>query len=197
MVKLISVKKNQQLKKKRKTLVSKMSNAFLFVIAPKQFKDVELLETRRICQDAGFQVDVASTQVGDAVGMDGHVEAVSLSLENVNADAYDALVIVGGYGSVGHLWDCTMLHQLVNTFASAKKLVSAICVSPVVLAKAGVLSNQNATVWAMPESLEAFESHGVRYQESPVVLSNRLITANSPEAASAFGQALVAFFAIR
>ncbi len=174
-----------------------MNKSLLFVIAPEQFKDVELLETRRICQEAGFQVDVVSTQVGDAVGMDGYVEAVNLLLQDADPLNYEALVIVGGYGSVGHLWDCIPLHQLVNAFVAQDKLVAAICVSPVVLAKAGVLKKENATVWAMPESLEAFKDHGVHYQDAPVVVSNRLITANSPESATAFGQAIVDFLQLK
>jgi protease I len=166
----------------------------LFVIAPTQFNDIELNETRRICQEAGHLVTIASTQAGDAFGMHGHVEPVMQTLQLVESSDYDALIIIGGYGAIESLWDNVMLHDLVHQFDEAQKLLGAICVSPVVLAKAGMLRGKPATVWQMPETLEAFREAEISYVgEQPVVEVDRFVTANAPEASTAFGSAIVGY----
>ena len=171
-----------------------MSKRFLLIIAPEQFNDTELEDTRNLLQQAGHLVHIASTQTGEACGMHGLFENVDVHLDHCSSHDYDALVIIGGYGSVGHLWDSKILHDLVKAFYGEDKLVSAICVSPAVLAKAGILAGKEATVWSMPETHDALKAGGASLSERPVVVDGSVITANSPDASTAFGQALVDYF---
>lgn len=171
-----------------------MSKRFLLIIAPEQFNDTELVETRKAVESAGHLVHIASTQTGEAEGMHGMFENVEVPLDHCSSHDYDALVIIGGYGSVKHLWASSVLHDLVNAFYAEGKLVSAICVSPAVLAKAGVLIGKQATVWSMPETHDALKAGGATLSEQSVVVDGSIITANSPESAPAFGQALVDYF---
>jgi protease I len=171
-----------------------MSKRFLLIIAPEQFNDIELEETRKACEAAGHLVHIASTQTGEAIGMHGMFENVDVLVTNCSAHDYDAIAIIGGYGSVAHLWEAQSVHDLLRDFHAQKKLVAAICVSPVVLAKAGLLQGLQATVWAMPESKDAFKAHGVHFSSDPVVKVGNIITANSPDASPAFAQALVGYF---
>ena len=165
--------------------------SLLFVIAPEQFRDEELLTPVELCRNANVSTTIASTQTGLATGMLGYEQDVSLSIAELNHTTFEGIVIVGGYGSVSHLWDNSSLHQLVQEFHSANKLVSAICVSPVVLAKAGVLAGKQATVWSMPESLEAFKKADTVYVADDVVIDGTVITANGPEASQAFAEAIL------
>jgi protease I len=103
---------------------------------------------------------------------------------------YDAVVVVGGMGSPAHLWKDADLHGLIRQMKEADKVVSAICLSGAALAEAGVLEGKRATVWPMPESLDALARGGAQYEEKPVVKDGKLITANGPEAADEFGQAI-------
>lgn len=162
-----------------------------FIIAPEQFRDEELTVPRQVLEAAGHQCLLASTQAGIATGMLGATEDVSLTLAELNSDALDALVVVGGYGSVQHLWDCEPLHALIRQLTQADKVVSAICVSPVVLAKAGVLSGKQATVWLMDESRAAFADANVTLAAADVVADGKLITANGPDAGEAFAEAIL------
>jgi len=171
-----------------------MSKCFLLIIAPQQFNDTELEETRNAIESAGHLVHIASTQTGEAQGMHGMFENVDVHLDHCSSHDYDALVIIGGYGSVEHLWDSCVLHDLVKAFYAEGKLVSAICVSPAVLANAGILKGKQATVWSMPETHEALKLGGATLSDKPVVVDGSVITANSPDASVAFGQALVDYF---
>jgi len=171
-----------------------MSKRFLLIIAPQQFNDTELEETRNAVESAGHLVHIASTQTGEAQGMHGMFENVDVHLDHCSSHDYDALVIIGGYGSVEHLWESSVLHDLVKAFYAEGKLVSAICVSPAVLAKSGILKGKQATVWSMPETHKALKTGGATLSDKPVVVDGSIITANSPDSSTAFGQALVDYF---
>ncbi|MFM7390579.1 MAG: DJ-1/PfpI family protein [Vampirovibrionales bacterium] len=164
-----------------------------FIIAPEQFNDTELNTPRALLQEAGHTVTVFSTQTGVAVGMHGHEESVTQTLESLDVTTFDALVIVGGYGSVQHLWECESLHALVQQNVRAHRVTAAICVSPMVLAKAGVLAGKQATIWesGMPENRPTLEAAGATVSDGPVTVDALMITANSPDSSVAFGQALV------
>jgi protease I len=163
----------------------------LMVIAPEQFRDEELLEPRAIFSEQGAEVVVASTRPGLSKGMLGASCMPDVLLKDVDSARFDAVVVVGGMGSPTHLWDCAELHELLKQMDKDDKIVSAICLSGAVLAKAGVLRERQATVWPMPESLAALEQGKARYLKLPVVCDGRTVTANGPEAASEFGLAVV------
>jgi protease I len=168
-----------------------MQAKILAVIAPERFRDEELFVPQAFLTEKGWDVTIASTKTGVATGMLGGTATATITIGQADASQYQALIVVGGYGSVEFLWENAELHELVNAFYKAGKVVSAICVSPVVLAKAGVLKGKNATVFEMPESLEAFVNAGVTYTgEGVTVTDKNLITAQSPEQADAFAQAV-------
>lgn len=163
----------------------------LMVIAPKDFRDEEFLEPyRHFTEEKNWPVTVASTQTGRAQGMLGQSWPVEQSIENLRADLFDALVVVGGMGSSAYLWGNEALLQLVRDFSRQGKVISAICLSGVVLAKANVLAGKRATVWETPESLAALEEAKAQYIKQDVVSDGNVITANGPHAAIAFAQAI-------
>lgn len=172
-----------------------MSHKILMVIAPDQFRDEELHVPRQAFEAQGWVVDTVSTKTGDVQGMLGAVEPVRQNLDfaraQVDQKAYDAVVVVGGMGSPEYLWEDASLHAILNTLAAQNRVVSAICLSGAVLAKAGLLQGKRATVWEMPESLEALKAGGCTYTGEPVTVDGNLVTANGPDAAQAFAQSVI------
>lgn len=163
----------------------------VMVAAPQQFRDEELLLPRQAFQDAGHSVQTVSTQLGEGQGMMGHIETFSATLKDVDLSQTDALVIVGGYGAIEHLWPNAVLHTLCQQLVMKGRVVGALCVSPVVLAKAGLLNAKRATVWTMPETQAAFDEAGAFCTGDDVTVDGNLITANSPEASLAFAKAVL------
>lgn len=172
-----------------------MTRKVLMVIAPSQFRDEELLVPRNAFQQQGWVVDTVSTQLGNADGMLGAMESVQHDLTyaeaNIQKQSYDAIVIVGGMGSPAHLWNNVQLHQLLQTMNQQQKVIASICLSGVVLANAGLLQGKKATVWDMPESLQALKEHGAQYTGESVTIDGRIVTSNGPEAAQAFADAVI------
>ncbi|MCQ6253445.1 DJ-1/PfpI/YhbO family deglycase/protease [Methanocaldococcus sp.] len=160
----------------------------LMVIAPKDFRDEELFEPMAVFESNGLKVDVVSTKKGECVGMLGSKVYVNKTIYDINnIDDYDAIVIVGGIGSKEYLWNNTKLIELVKEFYDKGKVVAAICLSPVVLARAGVLKGKKATVFPAPEAIEELKKYGAIYEDKGVVVDGNVITAKSPDYARLFG----------
>ena len=168
-----------------------MTKRILMIIAPNQFRDEELIEPRNAFLNEGWQVDLASTQTGISTGMLGAKEPVEKTLDDINASSYDAAVVVGGMGSPEFLWNNTQLHDILKTVSARDKVVSAICLSGAVLANAGLLDGKSATVWPDENAIRLLKEGGANYSETSCIQDGNIITANGPEAATAFGQAIV------
>ena len=163
----------------------------LLVIAPDKFRDEELEVPREIFDSLDIAYDIASVQEGECTGMLGAAAEATLTIEEADESTYDAIVIVGGLGSQDYLWDNEALHRLVRAFAEKLKLVAAICLSPVVLAKAGILKERQATVFKSPASVREIERGGAQLVDVAVVSDMNIITANGPTAAAEFAEAIV------
>jgi len=169
-----------------------MTTQILMVIAPEGFRDEELAIPRAAFMAQGWQVDTVSTKTGKASGMLGASEPITRTLNDIYIERYAAIVVVGGMGAMASLWQNTTLHRLLTSVADQGGVISAICLSPAVLAFAGLLKGKNATVWEMPESLEALRQGGAHYTGEPVTTDGRIVTANGPDAAADFADAVIA-----
>jgi protease I len=163
------------------------------VIAPERFRDEELAEPRRALEAAGHRVTVASTRAGGvtARGMLGATVTIDRSIADLATTEFDAIVVVGGAGSPDHLWTHEPLQSLVKRHHAAGKTVAAICLSGPVLARAGVLAGRRATVFPAPRAIVELKRGGAAYVDEPVVRDGSILTASGPEAAPAFGAALL------
>ena len=167
----------------------------LVVIAPERFRDEELFEPLAVFRKAGIGYDIASVRPGTCTGMLGGTCEATLDLAHVKADGYDGIVVIGGTGSPEFLWGHSRLHALVTEFAGSGKLVSAICLSPVVLARAGVLTGKKATVFRTADSVAEMRRGGADLRGEAVVVDGRFITANGPAAARRFGETILSALA--
>jgi protease I len=163
----------------------------LVVVAPERFRDEELFEPLSAFQKAGIPYDIASVKAGPCTGMLGGRCDATLDLSHVTASGYAGIVIIGGSGSPDFLWGHSRLHALVGEFAAAGGLLAAICLSPVVLARAGVLRGRKATVYRTPDSVAEMRKGGAVLRDDAVVMDGNLITANGPAAARRFGEEVV------
>jgi protease I len=163
----------------------------LMVIAPKNFRDEELNHPKEIFEREGAKVTIGCKQTGKCLGMLGATATSNILIKDAKANDYDAVIVVGGNGSPEHLWNDGQLHKLVQDADRAGKVVAAICLSGAVLAKAGVLKNREATVYETPESLKELQNGGAKFIRKDVVVYGKTITANGPEAAKSFGNAIV------
>ncbi len=160
----------------------------LLVIAPERFRDEEYREPRAVIEEAGGHVTVAAARRGRARGMLGLEVDPDITLDRVRAEDYDAVVFVGGSGASVY-WDDPTAHALARRAAELGRVVGAICIAPVTLARAGLLRGRRATCW--PAEAKELEAAGARCTGNPVEEDGLLVTGSGPQAARAFGEVLV------
>ena len=165
----------------------------VMVIAFKNFRDEEYYTPKKIFEKAGIEVKTASSQKGQAFGVDGGVAEIDYLVSEVNPADFDAVVFVGGPGCLQCL-DNDNSYRLVEETVSQDRILGSICISPVILAKAGALKGRQATVWSSPlnrNPVKILQEYGAIYKKEPVVIDGKIITGNGPAAAKEFGETIV------
>ncbi|MEM7813723.1 MAG: DJ-1/PfpI family protein [Candidatus Aenigmatarchaeota archaeon] len=160
----------------------------LMVIAPKNFRDEELLEPKEVFELHGYDVAIASEKAETAKGKLGTEVDVDADLHDVDAADFVAIVFVGG-GGCAQYFDNAKALDLAKKAADQGKVVAAICIAPTILANAGVLKGKRATCYETARA--SIEAKGAKFVDEPVVVDGSIVTANGPEAARAFGEAIV------
>lgn len=164
----------------------------LLLIAHQGYQPIEYGTPKQILESAGIVVKTVSNTAGTAVATDGSKTNVDFTIDQINdITNYAGLFLIGGGGALENL-DNPHVYKLVQKFAHAHKPFGAICISPRILAKAGVLTGKKATGWDEDHELDKiFAQHGVTYEHKPVVTDGNIVTATGPRAAQEFGKAIV------
>ena len=89
--------------------------------------------------------------------------------------------------------DNAAVHEIFRNAAADGKLIGAICISPMVLAHAGLLKGKKATVWTDAEqsNIPDFKSCGAIYRGAAVEHDGQTITANGPTAAKEYAEEIL------
>lgn len=160
----------------------------LMVIAPRNFQDKEFSKPKELLEAKGVKVTVASLTRKTAIGMYGARVTPDIAIKDAKATDYDAVVFVGGNGAAALANDPQTLALAIEA-KKHDKIIGAICIAPVILAKAGILEGKKATVssWGKNELKKA----GATYTGKGVEVDGNVITGSGPEAAEEFGLALL------
>ncbi|HUW49103.1 MAG TPA: DJ-1/PfpI family protein [Patescibacteria group bacterium] len=121
------------------------------------------------------EIKVVALEEKEVVSVEGLTTKPNLLLREVNTSDVDLLVIPGG--DARKIYGSPELDELLRELNSGKKVIAAICASPVKLAKAGILDGKRYTV-DKPE-LVTYENdfrNSVFVDES-VVVDGNIITA--------------------
>jgi len=163
------------------------------ILAFKDFRDEEYFVPKEILEKAGAEIKTASNKTGTAIGADGGEVNVGLLVSEINLADFDAVVFIGGPGCLENL-DNNNSYKVVQDTVSQNKVLASICISPTILAKAGVLQGKKATVWTSPmdkSAVKILEDNGAIYEDKSVVVDGKIITGNGPGASKEFGEAII------
>ena len=173
--------------------MTKENKKVAMIIAFTDFKDEEYFVPKEVLEKAGVEITTVSNSKGTTQGISGGQATVNISLDELRIADYDGIVFIGGPGCLKNL-DNRTSYQVAQEVIRQDRVLAAICISPVILAKAGVLKDKKATVWSSALDkgpIKTLQENGAIYQEEDVVIDNKIITANGPTAAEKFGQAIV------
>lgn len=166
----------------------------VLIIATDGFEQSELTEPKRLLEEAGAQVTVASLKPGEIRGWDqkdwGTSVAVDCTIGDVSADDYDALLLPGGQMNPDILRTERSVIDAVLAFDAAEKPIAAICHAPWLLAEADLIDGRTVTGW--PSIRTDLANAGADVVDEEVVVDGNLITSRKPGDIPAFTEALMA-----
>ena len=166
----------------------------VLIMATNGFEQSELTGPRERLEQAGIETRIASPEKGEIRGWQekdwGETVEVDLTLDQVEVEDYDALLLPGGQINPDILRMDDRAIGLVNDFAEADKPIAAICHAPWLLAEAGLLEGRTVTGW--PSIRTDLVNAGADVVDREVAQDGNLITSRNPGDVPAFADALIA-----
>ena len=164
----------------------------LLVVAQNDYQPIEYSDTRSVLENSGVQVVMVSNQLGTAHSVQNYNSVeIDLSLEVTEVRQYDGLFFIGGPGALEYL-DNEISYNLLQVWQKTGKPYGAICISPRILAKAGVLKGKKVTGWNGDGKLEKILlDSGATYTKESVVRDGNVVTADGPQVAQEFGKKIL------
>ena len=169
-----------------------MAKKIIFIIPQKDFRDEEYFISKEVLESNGIKVVTASNERKIALGADGGEVPVDIEIKDIKIEDYEGLIFIGGPGSLTYL-NNQQSHNLAIEAFKQGKIVGAICISPIILSEAGLLNGKKATVWSdslNKEPIRLLQESGAEYLKEDIVVDGKIITANGPDSAKEFGQAI-------
>jgi protease I len=173
---------------------SLLAQARVLILATDGFEQDELFLPRQALLDAGAQVTLASITTDPIQGVrhdteKGDTITPDLTLEEVDTDDYDALVLPGGVANPDKMRLQERAVEIVTEFMEDDKIVAAICHAPWLLVEADVVDGRRMTSW--PSLRTDLENAGADVIDEAVVIDANLITSRKPDDIPHFNQAII------
>jgi protease I len=170
--------------------------ARILMIATDGFEQSELTVPLEKLREKGATVEIAAPDKtrergeirgwrGDSAKADwGESVPVDRSLDDIDPQSYEALVLPGGVINPDKLRLDPKVIEIVRRFATQGRIVAAICHGPWLLADAGIAEGRRMTsFWSIRKDIE---NAGAQWADEEVVTDDGIITSRSPQDIPAF-----------
>ena len=168
-------------------------NARVLIVATDGFEEWELFGPRRILQQRGAEVVLASLKrdpIQATVRDDpGKTIRPDLTVDEVNPDDFDALILPGGVRNPDTLRLHANVVELIKNFDRQDKPIGAICHGPWLLIEADLLRGRSATSW--PSIRTDLRNAGANVVDQAAVTDGNIVTSRNPDDVEAFTNALI------
>ena len=152
-----------------------------------RFEEIEALTAVDVLRRAGLDVETVSVSHSHHVrGSHGVEIKCDLCISEVSISSYDVLVLPGGPGHP-NLEKCDSLMKYVRRFPKEGKYVAAICASPSILGRAGILEGLKVTCFPGFEA----ECKGATCTGAPTEWDGHVITGRSAGTAVDFALKII------
>jgi len=154
------------------------------------YEEVEALSVVDILRRGNVEVIMVGVDGKTVVSARQVSINMDVTIDEVNHDEIDMIVLPGGLPGVDNLMKNETLVQQLKNFKAQDKWLAAICAGPSVLGKLGLLEGEKATCYP------GFEDKllGCEYTGERVELSHHIITGIGAGAALDFGYKILEVF---
>lgn len=174
-----------------------LSGKRVAIIATDYFEESELFSPLETLRGAGASVDVIAPEGGELKSLK-HVEPgksvkVDKTLDEVNPNDYDALVVPGGAVNADHLRMKEKAREFLRAITDDGKPVAIICHGPWLLVSAGLASGKRLTSYFT--IADDMRNAGADWVDKECVIDGNLITSRNPDDLPAFNEAIISALA--
>ena len=163
------------------------------VLTADKFEDMELFVPYFRLLDAGARVDIAAPSMDDIGGENGYSVAPDLLIDDVDPDAYDLLIIPGGFpdGAPAEVRAIPKAQEIARSFFARNKPVASICHGPWLLVSADLVRGRHLTSYWHDGVPEEIKGAGGLWEDSAVVVDGNLVTSRWPADLPAFTSEMI------
>jgi protease I len=165
----------------------------ILIVATDGFEEWELFGPRQILQKRGAEVVLASPKlepIQATVHDDpGKTIRPDMTVDEANADDFDALILPGGVRNPDHLRMNVRTIELIKDFAAQGKPIGAICHGPWLLVEADLLRGRTATSW--PSIRTDLRNAGAKVIDQAAVTDGNIVTSRNPQDVEEFTSAII------
>ena len=170
-----------------------ISEARILIVATDGFEESELFGPREILQKRGTEVVLASLKT-DPIQATVHDDPgktirPDLTIDEVNPDDFDALILPGGVRNPDQLRMHANVIALIRDFDGGQKPIAAICHGPWLLVEADLVKGRTVTSW--PSIRTDLRNAGATVVDQPTVTDANIVTSRNPDDVEAFTNALI------
>jgi protease I len=173
--------------------MASLSEKKIAILTEEGFEQVELTSPKEALEAAGATVHIVSPKSGKIKAWNtdnwGIEVEVDKTLDSVNPDDYDALVLPGGVLNPDKLRQNKSAVAFVSAFLDENKPVAAICHGPQMLIETGMLKGRKLT--SFPSLQTDLKNAGAEWVDEEVVVDNGLVTSRKPDDLPAFNAKMI------
>ena len=153
----------------------------VMILAP-GFEELEAIGTADVLARLGVNVTFAGLESIKIMGSHNFTIAAQHKLADLAAADFDGVILPGGLPGSTNLLESDLVIRWIKDMHRNSKIVAAICAAPIVLAKAGVLTDNRFTMYP------GFDSYlgGLHYTDAPAEKEGNVVTGKGPGATFAF-----------
>lgn len=166
-----------------------LAGTTVLVFVGPQYEDLELWYPKIRLEEEGAKTVVAGLGEKTYDGKKGYPITVDANVENIYAEAFDALVIPGGYAP-DHMRRSEKLLAITRAIHEAGKPIGFICHAAWVPISAGILRGKKCT--SVKAIRDDVVNAGATWLDQSVVVDGNLISSRTPADLPDFCRALIA-----
>jgi len=151
------------------------------------FEEIEAITIIDVLRRGGIKVEVVGLEDEIVASRNGVKVLCDKIISEVKPEDYDGIVLPGGNPGYKNLEASQAVINMIKTLNSKGKLIAAICASPTILEKIGLLEDKKATCY--PSLREKIKN----YVDEKVVVDKNVITSQGPATALDFALEILRF----
>lgn len=149
------------------------------------FEEIEAITIVDVLRRAGLKVDIVGLEDEIVVGRNGIKVLCDKTLNEVDEEEYDSIILPGGNPGYKNLMSSEKLLEMLKRLGEKGKVLGAICASPIILAKIGLLKERKATCYP------TLRNEIPNYVDERVVVDENIVTSQGPATALEFSLEIV------